>query len=231
MKHLAIFWVLVFFASCTLAPQTPQSSEDISIQSENTWSILQDDIQQEIPLETQTNASQQPTSLEDIFSYIQDLQENEVFVSCMMTSTDNCISVISAGATDVFDCDTFILEDNRNRCKNTQIIQTAKNQKDIELCNDIAGEEGEYCKFEVALEVGLEQGDTTLCESLEQSYQAQCNNNITLETAKRQKDTTICNNIVSLSWEESAQGEKEFCMAEVEFLIEEAANPPLPAQE
>jgi len=159
--------------------------------------------------------------LGDIMSQVSEkFLENESFHTCVKQNIDNCMINISSEAESPvsMSCDEFLLESSKESCMQTEISAKAVSEKNIELCADLSSGK-ESCEYEVALAIGLTDFDTKVCDNITDAYKISCNNQIVINEAQTKKDVKICDKL--LSENEGEILEKEFCVNEIEYIIEE----------
>lgn len=223
MKNILIlFFTLFFLFSCTngvkkseLNTQVSEINNDTTLSVEDEWNTNQD-------LEDNSIMS-----VNDLLSQIgEQYTSNSSFNSCVATTIDMCIMEQSYNTEIDISCDDYVLEENRENCRDTQILESAKNQGDINLCEWM--EDKESCEFEVLLMKWLEEGDASVCEKVAEGFKTQCNNEIVNSVAIKELDEKICENIIPY---DDTEFEKQFCRDEVDFFKKEAEMNQLLEQE
>lgn len=144
--------------------------------------------------------------------------DDDNFNSCVLQNIDNCIHELVYEWKKEIKCDDFILETSKNACKQSEISVDAVEKKDLLLCNSLKSGK-ESCEYEVALAIGYTNYDTEICKSISEVYRISCYNQIIFAQSRNQKNVTICDKL--LEENDDIDSEKEFCIQEVEYIIEE----------
>ncbi len=217
MKAVLVSFCMWFLlVSCTGWDTTSDANQNSeSSQAENEIS------QEQVPWDP-TQAGWDSMSVSQIFSSIPQKYNNDAeFSMCLQNTVDGCISTahtLEDGGQQM-NCDDFIMQANKDACKNTQAISEAIESWDVSKCEPL-WQDAPTCQLEVIMSQAIEQSDASICKQLDdENMQISCNNQVVQNQARTSKDPSMCDKMIIQN--EGDDFEIQFCKDEVSFAIEE----------
>lgn len=158
----------------------------------------------------------------DFSSIAQKFLNDPGFNICAVNSLDVCMQDYATQNNESLSCDELLWEQNRNNCKQNEILNDALSSWDVETCSNIWDDLiAQGCMVQVNVEKWIAQNyDTTVCDELSDEFKNQCINIIVRQKAFNTKDADACDELI-LS--EERESERDFCREEVEFEIQNEA--------
>ena len=142
--------------------------------------------------------------------------EDEGFMQCSRQAVDQCMisSLWPDQKMSMEICDDMLLASNRESCKQSIVIASAREWWDISACDTL--DEPQICRYELLLTQGISREDASLCSSLSWDLKIQCNNNVLRSLARSQWNVEICDGIiVRVEDDKVLESEIDICKQEV----------------
>ena len=159
----------------------------------------------------QSNTDWKNVSLNIGQSYLQD----ENFMQCTQSSIDQCMLSVRDTEKELSldDCDDFLLEANRQSCKQNIIISSAMKDGNTESCDTL--DDSQWCKYEVLVTRGISIESPSVCSELDEDLQIQCNNSIIRSISLSKWDVELCDKILVSEDEWNRESEVSLCKQEI----------------
>lgn len=154
-----------------------------------------------------SNITEMISSIPNIYSL------DNSFKSCVAYNIDSCIWDFSYNYPNKASCDDFITESSKNNCKTLEVTSQALEENDISLCENLSTWT-DACKLEFIISTWVQNWNILSCDSLSEGDIMYCKNQISTLRAAETRELTLCDDIVG-DWYE-----KEFCIEEVQMLLE-----------
>lgn len=231
MKKITVLFVCILLSSCgniNLQVDTDETSdsqvwvvESSQEQQENSQANALDGIIDEQLVESTTTTPnlEGPQSWSGLTSLVpSSYKENPEFLYCAAQNVDMCIGEVASMSQEQVSCEDYILESSRVSCTDSQAFSQAVTSLDTSLCESISWDQ-QNCVREVITQKAIQASDSQICSGLDSDFRRSCENTVIQISAVANKDPSLCDGIV---WfDDTDTMEKEFCIQEVQFMIEE----------
>lgn len=211
MKKIICLILVLLFVGCS-TNDDPTKSNWKTLDTENTVVASED-----LNLELSGDSMNQYDDPATMISNIPDVYKiDNTFKSCVAYNIDSCIWDFSYSNPDKTSCDDFITTSSKDNCRILEVTSKALETNDIALCKTL-NSWIESCEREFIISNWVKDWNVWLCDSLLESDVSYCKNQIITLRAAQTRQVALCDDILG-DWYE-----KQFCIEEVEMLLENDA--------